>query len=102
MFGGHLRHGITGGDEPVDAAAPQGNLANGIDIRVRGLAVVVNDDAAALTQFELRLTPQLIARANACREHDDVGFQFFTIGKGHFVHGLLAVANLLSIFFGVY
>src|SRR5690606_24630547 len=85
------RHLIAGGDETKDLGVPQGTLADGKDGRVGSAAMVVDDDAAALTEFKPTFARELIARPNAGGKHDDVGFQMGFVGEAHPVQTLVAV-----------
>ena len=64
MVDGHLGHFIAGGDQTVDAVVPAGAFPDGIDIRIGGLAAIVDHDAAALGDRQPALGGQLIARAD--------------------------------------
>ena len=73
-------------------------FADGIDVRVAGLAMRVDTDAAALDHREAGSAGQLVARADAGREHDDVGFQGCSVGK----HELLPADGSLRDFLGIF
>ena len=60
---------------------PQRALADRVDVRVGGLAVRVDADAAALADREAGGARQLVARADAGGEHDDVGLQRGAVGE---------------------
>ncbi|VFT73442.1 Uncharacterised protein [Klebsiella aerogenes] len=64
MVDGHLGHFITRGDEAIHAVVPAGAFPDGVDIRVGGLAAIVDHDAAALGDRQPALGGQLIARAD--------------------------------------
>ena len=63
--------------------------------------MIVYNDAAALADFQFALSRQFILGANARREDDQVGFEFFAVGKAHFVGVLFAINNLLGVFAGM-
>ena len=71
----HVRHLVAGSHQPVDEAAVQGGLADGVDRGVAGAQGVVADDAAALADRQAAVAGQLIARADACRDHDHVDLE---------------------------
>ena len=50
-------------------------FADGEDVRIGRLQVVIDDDSAPY--FETRLTRQIRIGANSCGDHDQIGFQFF-------------------------
>ena len=96
---GHLGHFITRRDEAIHAVVPAGAFADGIDIRVGGLAAIVDHDAAALGNRQSALGGQFIARADPGREDDEIDLQLATVGE---VHGFARLGALLNDLFGVF
>ena len=99
MVNGNLSHFVARGDQAVNAVVPAGAFTDGVDIRVRGLAGVVNHDAAARSDFQTALGGQLIARADTGREDDKVDFQLAAVGK---THGFTRFGTFLNDLFGVF
>src|SRR5690606_37075565 len=71
--GDDLRHRIRRGHEPDAATLEAGDLADGPDGGIRGPAVAPDDDSTALAEVESGSASELIARADADREDDEVG-----------------------------
>ncbi len=85
------------------AIAPGGALTDGVHVRIRRLAAVVDGDAAAAANLQPALTRQLVLGADAGGEHDEIHFQQATVGEMHgFARCAAAVDDLLGIFAGVY
>ncbi len=82
---GDLRHLVAGRDQAVDAAVPQRALAESVDVRIAGLAMIVHHDAAALADRKPGRPRELVARANARGEHGDVRFQHGAVGEQQLV-----------------
>src|SRR5258708_15674484 len=72
---GDFGHLVARRHQPVDAAVPQRALAESVDVRIAGLAMIVHLDAAALSDRKPGSPPEPIARANARGEHGNVRFQ---------------------------
>ncbi len=66
-------HVVAGGDQPPDPLVGQGALPDRPDVRDRGPARVVDDDAAALADLEAGGARELVARADPGGEHHEVG-----------------------------
>ncbi len=105
MIHGDLRHFVPEARPRAEyAVVPAGAFADGVNIRVGGLAGVVNHDPTALRNGQTALRCQLVARANAGGEDDEIHFQLAAVGKAHgftrfsaFLHdlfGVLAGVNL--------
>ena len=104
MVHGDLRHFVSWCHQTVYPVIPAGALANGVDIRIGGLAGIVNHDPAALGYGQAALRGELVARTNTGGEDDEVHFQLAAVGKAHgftrfgaFLHdlfGVLAGVNL--------
>ena len=75
------RHCIARCDQAVDATAMAGDLADGEDVGRRCRAPVIDDDAAPLADGQARRPTELIARADAGSEHDEIGVEFRPIGE---------------------
>src|SRR6185369_11138164 len=58
-------------------------LADRVDRLVRGTAVSIDHDAAARRDFEPAGARQLVARPDARRDHDDIGFERAAVGEVH-------------------
>ena len=69
----HLGHGVAGRDQAVHPAAGRRALADREDVRVGGAALLVDEYAAPLGRGQPGVAGQLVARADAGREHDQVG-----------------------------
>ena len=67
-----LGHRVAGRDEAVHPAAGRRALADRADVRVGGAALLVDEDAAALGDVQPGVAGQLVARADAGGEHDDL------------------------------
>ncbi len=98
MVNGDLRHFVPWCNQTVYAVVPAGAFADGVDIRIGGLAGVVNHDPAALRHGQSALSGQLVARANAGGEDDEVYFQLAAVGKAH---GFTRFGTFLHDLFGV-
>ena len=72
------------------------DLADGVDRLVAGPARLVGDDAAALVDLEAGVTRQLVARAHAGGEHDDVDRQLAAVGEAHLADATVASGLDLS------
>ena len=104
MVNGDLRHFVPWCNQAVYAVIPAGAFADGVDIRIGGLAGIVDHDPAALRNGQTALGGQLVARANTGGEDDEIHFQLAAVGKAHgftrfgaFLHdlfGVLAGVNL--------
>ena len=104
MVNGDLRHFVPRCNQTVYAVIPAGAFADGVDVRIGGLAGIVDHDPAALRNGQTALSSQLVARANAGGEDDEIHFQLAAVGKAHgftrfsaFLHdlfGVLAGVNL--------
>ena len=102
MVNGNLRHFVAWGDKTVYAVIPAGAFADSVDIRVGGLAAIVDHDAAALGDGETALGSQLVARTDTGREDDEIDLQFATVGEAHRFACLGALLNdLFGVFAGV-
>ena len=96
-----LSHLITGCHQAVNTAAPQGAFADGVDVRVGCLAVIIDGDAAALTHGQAGNFSQFIAGADTGGKQDQIGFEFAAVGKAHFQCTVAAVLDFLGVFSGV-
>ena len=99
MIHGDLRHFVPGRDQAEYAVVPAGAFADGVNIRVGGLAGVVNHDPTALRDGQAALRCQLVARADAGGEDDEVHFQLAAVGKAH---GFACFSPFLNDLFGVF
>ena len=99
MVNGNLRHFVAWSDQTIHAVVPTGAFADGIDIRVRSLAGVVNHDTTARSDVQAALGGQFVAWANTGREDDEIDFQFATVGK---THGFARFGAFLNDLFGVF
>ena len=79
----HLGHLVAGGDETVDHAPVMGDLADGVDVGVAGLEVVVHDDPAALGHREPAPAGQLVAGADAGGDDDHPDLEVAAAVEGH-------------------
>src|SRR5207245_203123 len=79
--GGDLGHFIARRHQAVDHAAVQGDFADGVDVRVRGAQVIIDDDAAALADHEPRGTGEVIARLDAGRYHNHLDVELGPVGE---------------------
>ena len=99
MVNGNLGHFVAWRDQAKNAVVPAGAFTDGVDIRVRGLAGVVDHNTAAGSDFQTALGGQLIARADTGREDDKVDFQLAAVGK---THGFTRLRPFLNDLFGVF
>ena len=99
MIHGDLRHFVPRRDQAEYAVVPAGAFADGVDIRIGGLAGVVNHDPAALRDGQAALRCQLVARADTGGEDDEVHFQLAAVGKAH---GFACFSPFLNDLFGVF
>ena len=99
MVNGNLRHFVARSDQTIHAVVPACAFADGIDVRVRSLAGVVNDDTAAWRDVKAALGCQFVAWTNTGREDDEIDFQFATVGK---THGFTRFGAFLNDLFGVF
>ncbi|MNN30692.1 hypothetical protein D3C81_1443480 [compost metagenome] len=103
MVNGDLRHFVPRCDQAINAVVPAGAFADSVDIRVRGLAGVVDHDTATLCHIKAALGCQFVARANTGGEDNEVDFQFAAVGKAHgFTRFSALLDNLFGIFAGVH
>ena len=98
MVHGDLRHFVARRHQAVYAVVPAGAFADGVDIRIGGLAGVVDHDPAALRHGQTALGRQLVARTNTGGEDDEVHFQLAAVGKAH---GFACFSPFLHDLFGV-
>ena len=98
MIHGDLRHFVAWRHETVYAVIPAGAFANRVDIRVGGLAGIVNHDPAALRDGQTALGCQLVAWTNTGGEDDKVYFQLAAVSKAH---GFTCFGAFLHDLFGV-
>ena len=99
MVNGNLCHFVARGHQTIHAVVPTGAFANRIDIRVRGLARIVDHDPAARRDVQAALSCQFVAWTNTGREDDEINFQFATVGK---THGFARFGAFLDDLFGVF
>jgi hypothetical protein len=102
MGGGDPRHLVAGRDQPEDLAVPERAFADGVDVRVRGPAVIVDHDTAAFADAEPAVAGQLVARAYAGGKHDHIDFEKAAVRELHAVPVLLAVDDARGVFRGVH
>ncbi len=93
MVDGDLGHLVARRHQAEEAALPGGTLADGIDVRVGGEAVIVDDDTAALGDGQIAVATEGILRADAGREDHHVHFQLAAVGKGEAVFSLLTAMH---------
>ena len=94
---GRPRHLVPGGDEAVAAPLVRGALADGVDRGVLGAAALVDDDAAALADGQPGGARQLVARADAGREDQQIDVQLVAVGEPQRPHAaVLAGDDLLG------
>ncbi len=98
----HLGHLVARRHETKNAPAPQRALADGVDVGIGRAALVVDDDAAAFADLEPAGARQLVARPDAGREDDEIGFQMPAVGELHAVAAGFAVHDLARIAPGVH
>lgn len=55
MINRHLRHFVARRDQTVNPVGPAGAFADGVNIRIGGLAGIVNDNPAALRDGQATL-----------------------------------------------
>src|SRR5574343_998871 len=91
---GHTGHVIARRHQAEGLFVPRSALADGVDVVITGAAVVVDDHASARPDCQHTLTCQLVARADAGREHDHVGLVVTAIFKYHAVTVLSPVHDL--------
>ena len=104
MVDGDLGHLVARCHQSEEAALPGGTLADGVDVRVGGEAVIVDDDAAALGYDQIAVAAQCVLRADAGGEDHHVHFQLAAVGKGEAVFRLLTAIHqdLAGALAGVY
>ncbi len=102
MVSSGLRHFVSWRDQAKNAATPEGAFADSVNVGIRRLAEVIDDDTTAFADFQLAITRQLILWPNTGGKQQYVGFYFVAIGKGKFVSVVLTVLDGLGIFAGVY
>ena len=78
-----LGHRVAGSDEAPHPAGDVGDLADRVHVRVAGAAGLVGDHSASLVQVEAGVAGQLVARADAGGEHDDVDVHRLAVGELH-------------------
>ena len=99
---GHgARHGVARRHQPEDLVVPERAFTDREDRRVRGAALVVHHDAAALAQLQTALAAQAVLRADAGGEHDHVGFQRRLAFEVHAQGVLFAGVDQLGFHAGV-
>ncbi|MNO92438.1 hypothetical protein D3C76_840130 [compost metagenome] len=96
---GDLRHFISRCYKAVHAVAPAGAFADGVDVRVGGLARIINHDPAALRYGQTALGRHFVARADTGGEDDEVHFQLAAVGEAH---GFTRVGAFLNDLFGIF
>src|SRR5471032_2896756 len=94
VFGGDARHVVARRDEAEDLPVPQRAFADGVDVGVRGLALVVDGDAAARADRDAAFARQIIARADTGREDDHVGVEVRAVGELHALAAIGAVRRV--------
>src|SRR5882762_6566597 len=99
---GDLRHLVARRNQPIDAAVPLRALAESVDVRVAGLAMIIHHDAAALADRKSGCPSEPITRANARGEHGDVRFQRGAVGEQQLVAASGAADDLLRLPGNVY
>ena len=103
MVNGDLRHFVAGSHQTIYTVVPAGAFADGIDVRVRSLAGVVNHDPTAWSDVQAALGGQFVAWTNTGRENDKIDLQFATVGKTHgFARFDAFLDNLFRVFAGVH
>jgi len=102
VAGRHPRHVVARRHQAKGLLIPGCTFANGIHIVVTGAAGAVDGDTTARADGQYTLAGQLIARTDACGEHDHVGLQIGVVRKLHAVARTCAIRDLLRIAAGVY
>ena len=78
-----FRHLIARRDESVDASVPQRAFAHRVDVGIGRPAMVVDHDAAALADRELRRARELVVRPDAGGIHDEIRLERGAVGEHH-------------------
>src|SRR5699024_8387980 len=87
LVDGHLGHRVAGADEAPDAVLDAGHLTDGVDVRVRGAAAVVDDHPAPLANRQAGVAGEFVARPDAGGEDDDVDVDGGAVVEGHLLDG---------------
>ncbi len=90
---GHL---VARGDQAENAAVPGRAFADGVDVRVAALAMIVDHHATARTDLQVALASQGVLGTNAGGKHDEVGFQEIVVAEVHPITVLLTDADGLG------
>jgi hypothetical protein len=90
------RHAVARSNQAEHAAVPRGAFTDGEDAWVAGAAVIVDHHATARGDLQAAGTAQGVLRADAGREHDQVGFQVFATVEIHPVAVGFTVADRLG------
>ncbi|MNC18414.1 hypothetical protein D3C75_663150 [compost metagenome] len=93
MVDGDLGHLVARCHQPEEAALPGGALADGIDVGIRGEAVIVDQHTAALCYGQFAITAQGVLRAYAGGEDHHIHLKGGAVGEGEAVFGLLAAVH---------
>ena len=95
-------HGIAGGHQAENLLLPKCALANGVHMWVRGGAVVVDHDAAALADLQAAGPGQGVLGPNACGEDDQVCLEEGFVAEIHAQTGILALGDRCGGLLGVH
>lgn len=88
-----LGHLVAGRHQAEEATLPGGALADGIDVGIRGEAVIVDSYAAARGYGQFTVTAERILRAYAGGEDHHIYFKRAAVGKGESMPGVTTAVH---------